>query len=128
MLLDRVCLGGGWNAGNAIVYGVPLRPHIDATAIALAALRAHYQDPVVSKSLTWLLDCVRCQSAYSLAWLILAIGAYRNVRADVVPALAAARDHLAGLVDNPRIIQDTSTIALAALALGIAENPFEVNE
>ena len=30
MLLDRACLGGGWNAGNAVVYGVPLRPHIDA--------------------------------------------------------------------------------------------------
>ena len=39
MLLDRACVGGGWNAGNAVVYGVPLRPHIDATAIALAALR-----------------------------------------------------------------------------------------
>ena len=37
MLLDRACMGGGWNAGNAVVYGVPLRPHIDATAIALAA-------------------------------------------------------------------------------------------
>ena len=128
MLLDRVCVGGGWNAGNAIVYGVPLRPHIDATAIALAALRAHYQHPVVRESLTWLLDRVPCQSAYSLAWFILAIGAYRNVRADVVPALAAARDHLAGLVDNPRNIQDTSTIALAALALGIGEYPFEVKE
>jgi hypothetical protein len=31
MLLDRACPGGGWNAGNAVVYGVPLRPHIDAT-------------------------------------------------------------------------------------------------
>ena len=31
MLLDRVCPGGGWNAGNAVVYGVPLRPHVDAT-------------------------------------------------------------------------------------------------
>jgi len=33
MLLDRACIGGGWNAGNAVVYGVRLRPHIDATAI-----------------------------------------------------------------------------------------------
>src|ERR1035438_6626448 len=39
MLLDRACPEGGWNAGNAVVYGVPLRPHIDATALALAALR-----------------------------------------------------------------------------------------
>jgi len=34
MLLDRACPEGGWNAGNAVVYGVPLRPHIDATSLA----------------------------------------------------------------------------------------------
>ena len=42
MLLDRARPKGGWNAGNGVVYGVPLRPHIDATALALAALRFHY--------------------------------------------------------------------------------------
>ena len=26
MLLDRACPEGGWNAGNAVVYGVPLSP------------------------------------------------------------------------------------------------------
>src|ERR1700693_5992790 len=25
MLLDRACVDGGWNSGNSIVYGVPLR-------------------------------------------------------------------------------------------------------
>jgi len=35
MLLDRVCPGGGWNAGNGVVYGVPVAPHPDDTAIAL---------------------------------------------------------------------------------------------
>ena len=118
MLLDRACMGGGWNAGNAVVYGVPLRPHIDATAIALAALRPHYEQPIVRNSLTWLLDCIQCPSAYSLAWLILAVAMYREVRSEVRPALVTARDRLAALVDDPRGIQDTSTIALAALALG----------
>ena len=129
MLLDRACAGGGWNAGNAVVYGVPLRPHIDATAIALAALRFHYQHPIVRDSLTWLLGCIRCPSAYSLAWLILAVAMYRDVRAGVMPALAVACDRLASLVAEPRGIQDTSTIALAALALGVGSNgnPFEVN-
>ena len=129
MLLDRVCVGGGWNAGNAVVYGVPLRPHIDATAIALAALRRSYQHPTVRDSLTWLLARVDCPSAYSLAWLILAAAAYRDVRADVIPALTAACNHLATLVEDPRGIQDTSTIAIAALALGVDsnDNPFEVN-
>ena len=129
MLLDRACVGGGWNAGNAVVYGVPLRPHIDATAIALAALRLNYKHPTVRDSLTWLLARVDCPSAYSLAWLILAAAAYRDVRADVIPALTAACNHLAALVEDPCGVQDTSTVALAALALGVGsnDNPFEVN-
>jgi hypothetical protein len=55
MLLDRMCPGGGWNAGNSVVYGVPLTPHIDATSFAIAALRFHYHLPEVRQSLSWLL-------------------------------------------------------------------------
>lgn len=40
MLLDRACPKAGWNAGNGIVYGTPMAPHIDATAVALLALRS----------------------------------------------------------------------------------------
>jgi hypothetical protein len=128
MLLDRVCPEGGWNAGNAVVYGVPLRPHVDATAVALAALRFHHDLPIVRDSLTWILNRIDCPSAYSLAWVILSAAAYKNLRSDVSPALDRARDRLAALVDDPREVQDTSTIALAALALGPenANNPFEV--
>src|ERR1039457_2454738 len=49
MLLDRACPESGWNAGNGVVYGVPLRPHIDATALALAAHRFHYHLPIVRR-------------------------------------------------------------------------------
>jgi hypothetical protein len=38
MLLDHVGLGG-WDAGNNVVYGVVLAPHIDVTAINLGTLR-----------------------------------------------------------------------------------------
>jgi hypothetical protein len=128
MLLDRACPEGGWNAGNAVVYGVLLRPHIDATALALAALRFHYHLPIVRNSLTWMLNRIDCPSAYSLAWVILAAAAYKDVRSDVSPALDMARDHLAALVEDPRAVEDTSTVALAALALGPenTNNPFEV--
>ena len=78
MLLDRVCPGGGWNAGNAVVYGVPLRPHVDATAIALAALRAHHNLPIVRDSLAWILNRIDCPSPYSLAWVIPAAAAYKG--------------------------------------------------
>lgn len=128
MLLDRACPGGGWNAGNAVVYGVHLCPHIDATAIALAALRFHHSLPIVRDSLTWVLNRIDCSSAYSLAWVILSAAPYKDLRSDVSPALDMARDRLAALVDDPREVQDTSTIALAALALEpeTATNPFEV--
>ena len=128
MLLDRACPDGGWNAGNAVVYGVPLRPHLDATALALAALRFHYHLHTVNSSLTWMLNRLDCPSAYSLAWVILAAAAYKKVRSDVSPALDIARDRLAILVEDPRSVEDTSTIALAALALApeTAINPFEV--
>ncbi len=127
MLLNRVCPGGGWNVGNAVVYGVPLRPHVDATAIALAALRFHHDLPIVRDSLTWILNRSDCSSAYSLAWVILSAAAYKDLRPDVSPALDMARDRLAALVDDPGAIQDTSTIALAALALEPdIPNPLEV--
>jgi hypothetical protein len=128
MLLDRVCPGGGWNAGNAVVYGVPLRPQVDATAIALAALRFNHDLPIVRDSLTWILNRIDCPSAYSLAWVILSAAAYEDLRSDVSPALDMARDRLAALVDDPREVQDTSTIALAALALDpeTTDNPLEV--
>ena len=128
MLLDRVCPQGGWNAGNGMVYGVPLRPHLDATALALAALRFHWHRPTVNSSLTWMLNQINCSSAYSMAWLILSATAYKDCRSDVLPVLDTARERLAALVEEPQQIQDTSTIALAALALDpeTANNPLEV--
>jgi hypothetical protein len=130
MLMDRACPGGGWNAGNAVVYGVPLRPHVDTTALALLALRPLYHFPIVPNSLRWLLRNAECPSAYSLAWMILAADVYKDVGINVSPAINSARNRLASLVEDPRTIEDTSTIGLAALALGLdpTSNPFEVEE
>jgi hypothetical protein len=125
MLLDRMCPGGGWNAGNSVVYGVRLTPHIDATSLAIAALRFHYHLPEVRQSLSWLL-AVKCSSAYSLAWKILALQSYLDVRADVVPALEEAREQLVALVQEPAQIADNSTLALSILALDQKSNPFAV--
>lgn len=38
MLLDRQLPSGGWNFGNTVVLGNTLRPHIQPTGLALAAL------------------------------------------------------------------------------------------
>jgi len=80
MLLDRVCPGGGWNAGNGVVYGVPLAPHPDATAIALVALVTQTLNPTVQQSLDWLEHAVLTRSApWSLAWAL--------HRASIAPAV-----------------------------------------
>jgi hypothetical protein len=110
MLMDRACPSGGWNAGNGVVYGVPLAPHPDDTAIALLALSDRTQDPVVQNSLQWLERTAPSVTApWSLAWAVLALAAHRRP----VVALFAT---LLALTDVSRI-EDTSTLALVCLAL-----------
>jgi hypothetical protein len=123
MLLDRMCPGGGWNAGNSLVYGVALAPHIDATSIALAGLRFHYHLPEVRQSLSWLL-AADCSSAFSLACKILALQSYVDVLSDARPAMEAAQAKLATLTQEPAQIADNSTLALSILALSGNPNPF----
>jgi hypothetical protein len=59
--------------------------------------------------------------------MTLAAAAYKDVSAEASPAIDIARNRLAALVEDPKTVEDTSTIALAALALGPdgANNPFE---
>lgn len=54
MLFDRACPGGGWNAGNGVVYGRSMVPHIDSTAIALLALQREAAAVTTALSLKWL--------------------------------------------------------------------------
>src|SRR5438093_9886466 len=73
MLRDRACPQGGRNAGNGLVFGAALKPHIDSTAIALLALSedAH---PAAVQGLNWLRQsCIDCSSVYSLAWSAIAL-------------------------------------------------------
>jgi hypothetical protein len=121
MLLDRACPNGGWNAGNGVVYGTPMTPHIDATAIALLALRSEPMSELIESSLLWLEQqaCV-CPSPWSLAWSILALDAYDK-------PVASLQHRLATLIE-PYEMCDTGTLALVALALDCTSsgNPFEV--
>jgi hypothetical protein len=110
MLLDRACPGGGWNAGNGVVYGCALRPHADDTAIALLALRNRPQDPVVQTALNYLeRTAPTLTSSWSLAWAILALAAHRR-------PITLLRCALLDLIDR-FYVEDTSPLALASLAL-----------
>jgi hypothetical protein len=129
MLLDRMCPGGGWNSGNGVAFGVPLEPQIDATAIALLALRPHRDEKGVLRSLRWLLNHVPgCPSAYSLAWGVLAMSAYRDVIPGAAEGLRSRAEQLMSLVEDVTTVDDNCTLAVSALALEAieGENVFEV--
>ena len=110
MLLDRCCPGGGWNAGNGIVYGCPMAPHPDDTAIALLALSSCAREPVVIASLDWLASVVPNLSApWSLAWSILALARHQRP----IDPLVRKLSDWPGLKD----VEDNSTPAVSCLAL-----------
>lgn len=121
MLLDRACPDGGWNAGNGVVYGAPMMPHIDATAIALLALRSEPRNELIKRSLVWLEhQACSCSSPSSIAWSILALDAYDK-------PVAAMQQSLVNLME-PDEIENTATLAAITLALDCTAcgNPFEV--
>ena len=110
MLLDRACPGGGWNAGNGVVYGTAIAPHPDDTAIALLALRDRTKEPVVQGSVDYLERVAATLTApWSLAWAILGLAAHRRPTTSLSSSLVA----LPGLSS----IEDTSTLAVVCLAL-----------
>jgi hypothetical protein len=121
MLRDRSCPQGGWNAGNGIVFGSALTPHIDTTAIALLAL-TDGKDPVAAQGLNWLQRaCIDCPSAYSLAWSAIAFSVHRD------QGLNDCITHLSKTLSTTDAISNIETLSLAAIALKSAEggrNPF----
>jgi hypothetical protein len=118
MLLDRACLGGGWNAGNSVVHGVPLGPHLDSTAIALLALRRSRAELVVRQSLRVLQQGMsRCPAPHSVAWAILALAAYRRAWPELNCTVAAGAERLVNLIGAEPLSTDSCVLAVSALAL-----------
>jgi hypothetical protein len=110
MLFDRICPGGGWNAGNGVVYGNALVPHLDATAVALLALLREPVNPLVTASLNWLeRRAETCYAPWSLGWTILALNAFRRPTGQLITRLST--------VAEPVEINDCATLSVASLAL-----------
>jgi hypothetical protein len=122
MLYDRICPGGGWNAGNGVVYGFPLAPHADTTALALLSLLGEPPNDFIAASLDWLeRRAETCFAPWSLAWALLALDAF-------VRPTELLTDRLCSVVD-PAEANDCATLAVASLALGRSHGPsiFGVN-
>ncbi len=111
MLMDRACPSGGWNAGNGVVYGTPLAPHVDDTAVALLALSERKEHLVAQSGVLWLERTVQgLRSPWSLAWVMLALAAHGRPIEFLLTRLRSLPEIVA--------IEDTSTVAAVSLALG----------
>jgi hypothetical protein len=122
MLLDRACVDGGWNSGNSVVYGVPLRPHVEATAIALLALQDERRTETIQRSLAWLKQqATVINSRSSLAWCILTLFVYQE-------SVEALKNRLATIMGDGRDIRNNATLATVLLALKCGQmiHPFLV--
>jgi hypothetical protein len=128
MLLDRMCPGGGWNAGNGVAFGVALAPYIDATANALLALQSH-ECEAVDLSLRWLrVRLPYCPSPYSLAWGILALAAYEGKGREFGDSLEEASSRLTTTITEAGRFLNAATLAISTLALSAidGDNVFAV--
>jgi len=122
MLLDRVCVGGGWNSGNSVVYGVKLPRHVEATAVALLALQDEPRSGIIQASLDWLESLAdEIDAMSSLSWCILTMFVYQR-RIDEL------KRRLAAIVGDGSTIRNNATLATALLALRCGEmiHPFMV--
>jgi hypothetical protein len=112
MLYDRACPGGGWNAGNPLVYGVPGVPRISPTVWALLALRNHRDHAVNVEGVEWLrqrYQSLRSPASLALAHLCLKVyGRAEN--------LVEAR--LGDFYGNNQFLQSIPAMAWASMALG----------
>ena len=116
MLYDRMCPGGGWNAGNGVVYGMALAPHPDVTAITVLALLGERSNNSITASLNWLEHRTESILApWSLAWATLALQAYRR-------PIQLWMDRLCTVAVNAEI-RECATLAVVCMALECASSP-----
>jgi len=116
MLYDRICPGGGWNAGNGVVYGSPLTPHADATAVALLALLGESPNDSITASLDWLeRRAETLRAPWSLAWTVLALHAFGRSTQSLIGRLC--------VVAEPAEIRDCATLSAVCLGLGCGSGP-----
>jgi hypothetical protein len=120
MLYDRICPGGGWNAGNPKIYGVAGLPEIGPTAWALLALRNHADRKENQQSLAWLeQNWNRVPSPAAAALSYIALRAYGKQAEKIGDAIRAATQ--AGDA-NDETLWNVPAIAWSALALSESQS------
>jgi hypothetical protein len=111
MLLDRMCPGGGWNAGNPLVYGVAGTPAMGPTVWALLALRGERGRKEITQSLDWLESAAGAAfGPASLALAHLCLETFGRKTAPLEPLLRHS-------YESNQFLDDVLTFAWATLAL-----------
>jgi len=120
LLMDRMLPSGGWNQGNKIVMGRVLRPQVQPTGLALAALAGEAEAADhVRRSLGYLDRAVLAPlSPASLSYALVGMAAHGRSPADAGQRLAAAAADALGHDAPPY------PLALAALAALGADCPY----
>jgi hypothetical protein len=103
LLINRSCVAGGWNYGNADVMGKDLRAYVPTTAIALLAMQDRRDHPVIRRSADYLTEHAmseRSGTALALASIALAVygrrdDAVRLALAQQLPVTIALGNHAA---------------------------------
>lgn len=113
LLLDRQIDSGGWNYGNARVFGSELRPAPESTGLVLAALAGRVAPEAVRASLAYLDQYApTLRSPLALGWTLLAWNAWRGS-----PASFASQAIAETLARESRYgSYETADLALLAVA------------
>jgi hypothetical protein len=91
LLVDRMCVQGGWNYGNSNMLGRELRPYVPTTAIALVALqRMPEASDAAERSRLFLASSAATEvSSYALSLALIAL----RVLGGAPPGLAETLHH-----------------------------------
>lgn len=113
LLLDRQIASGGWNYGNARVFGADLRPAPESTGLVLSALAGRTPASAVAASLAYLeAFAPTMRTPLALGWALLAWSAWKAESAAF--AATAIRETLAR--EGRYGSYDSAEIALLAVA------------
>ena len=119
LIRDRAIPGGGWNMGNPVVFGTPLRPQPAPTGLALLALARAGKGsegtvgPAI-EYLRWMLPHTRAPG--SLGWGLLGLRAWGAFPEEAGTWLA---ESCADTLSKPR-----AAVGLALLLLAVDEETF----
>ncbi len=117
LLVDRACVGGGWNYGNRTVLGEDLWPYPDTTAIALLALVERPDHPAVEAGFRSLAETLgRRASRLSLALGALALTAHGRDAGGLRTRLEAAWKDAEDFIEPTTRARALSLLALSGRA------------